>query len=164
MQDPEIPALSDDEASALLAAAANSSRKRHPKILHNPGDVFNRVINVMLQDSYMQPHLHPGEEKIEHIHLIHGTVAVIFFDDVGAVGTITMLDEKGRKHVAVPAFTWHTYVILTDSAITYETMMGEYEPKTWKEFAQWAPAESTEESADYLGSLKRHATAGSGGG
>ena len=160
MANSDIPKLTKEEANELIGRAAGSTRRRHPKILHNPGDVFNRVINVMMHDSYMQPHLHPGDEKIEHIHLIRGKIAVLFFDDRGAVRTITTLQENGLRHVAVPAFTWHTYVMLTDSAITYETMMGEYAPKTWKEFAEWAPAESTAESLACLGSLKSHATAG----
>lgn len=111
----------------------------------------------MMRDSYMQPHLHPGEEKIEHIHLMRGRLAVLYFNDDGRVREVTMLSENGRRHVAVPAFTWHTYVMLCDTAITYETMMGEYAPRTWKEMASWAPAESAAESAGYLERLKSHA-------
>ena len=150
----KIPHVTDSEAADLLALAAASPRRRHPKILHAPGDVFNRVINAMLSDSYMQPHLHPGDEKIEHIYLIRGRIAVLFFDDEGRKTRSTLLEEKGVTHVAVPAFTWHTYVILSESAITYETMMGEYAPKTWKEFAQWAPVEGVAESAAYLETLR----------
>jgi hypothetical protein len=40
--------------------------------------------------------------------------------------------------------------MLSDFAITYETMMGKYDPNTWKTFADWAPKENTVESSAYL--------------
>jgi hypothetical protein len=32
------------------------------------------------------------------------------------------------QSVSVPSFTWHTYIMLTDKVITYETMNGIYDP------------------------------------
>jgi cupin fold WbuC family metalloprotein len=153
----QIPRLSGAEIEDLLGRAARSPRRRHPKILHAPGDELNRVVNVMMQDTYMQPHLHPGEAKIEKIHLIAGQVAVLLFDDRGLVKTVVVLKKGGVESIEVPAFTWHTYVMLTESAITYETMMGRYEPETWKDMAAWAPRENAPESAAYLGVLKTEA-------
>ena len=153
----QIPELSEQEISDGIAQAAGSKRARFPKLLHRPGDEFNRVFNFMMQDSYMQPHLHPGEEKIEQIHLVQGKVAVLFFDDQGAVKECTLLKRGGIELVEVPAFTWHTYVMLSDYAISYETMMGVYNPKTWKKMAEWAPQEGSLESLEYLNLLKREA-------
>jgi hypothetical protein len=59
--------------------------------------------------------------------------------------------------IAVPAFTWHTYAMLTDYAVTYETMMGKYDPQTWKDFFTIAPAENTEESIVFLKKLQEKA-------
>ena len=150
----QIPVLPKHEADDCLRQAAESTRRRHPKLLHNLGDEFNRVVNFIMHDSYMQPHLHPGPEKIEKIYLMEGKMAVLFFDDLGAVTTVTILEHGQTEFIAVPAFTWHTYVALSGHAISYETMMGEYAPKTWKEFAQWAPPENAPESSAYLQSLK----------
>jgi len=149
-----IPPLSKDEADKGLYQADASTRRRHPKILHDPGDEFNRVVNFIMHDSYMQPHLHPGPENIEKIHVMEGKMAVLFFDDLGVVTEVTILESGHNKFIAVPAFTWHTYVMLSEHVISYETMMGEYAPKTWKEFAQWAPEENTPESSVYLRSLR----------
>lgn len=149
-----IPELPHEEVAGLLARAAGSPRRRVPKILHEPGAVLNRVFNVMMEDSYMQPHLHPGDEKIEKIALVEGRVAVLMFDDQGAVTRVVMLAEGQTDYVEVPAFTWHTYVMLSEHAITYETMMGRYEPDTWKGFAAWAPREESPEAANYLAQLK----------
>jgi cupin fold WbuC family metalloprotein len=154
MNTTQIPKINPSEIKEGINKANASERRRFPKILHNTGDDFNRVINFMMNDSYMQPHLHPGEEKIEKIYIIEGRLAVLFFDDAGEITKTTILEKGGTEMIAVPAFTWHTYVMLTDYAVTYETMMGKYDPLTWKDFFTIAPAENTKESIDYLKKLK----------
>ena len=155
MSDVQIPPLSDQEMDDGIIQARNSDRKRFPKLLHKQGDEFNKVFNFMMHDSYMQPHLHYGAQKIEHIYLIKGRIAALFFDDAGEVKQCAILETGGAELIVVPAFTWHTYVMLTDYAVTYETMVGVYKPETWKEFAKWAPREDSLESPDYLALLKR---------
>ena len=157
MDNNQIPIINSLEINEGINKAIVSERRRFPKILHNPGDVFNRVVNFMMNDSYMQPHLHPGDEKIEKIYIIEGKLAVFFFDDAGEITKITILEKDGIEMIAVPAFTWHTYAMLTDYAITYETMMGKYDPHTWKDFFTIAPAENTEESIIYLKKLQEKA-------
>jgi cupin fold WbuC family metalloprotein len=149
-----IPTITGQEKKEGLQQAAESFRRRHPMILHQQGAVFNEVFNFMMDDTYMQPHLHPGVEKIEKIYLVQGKVAILFFDDAGSVIKCTLLEKEGVDMIEVPAFTWHTYVILSSSAITYETMMGKYDPQTWKDFFSIVPAENTAESIIYLKSLK----------
>ena len=155
MSNVQIPPLSDQEMDDGIIKARNSDRKRFPKLLHKQGDEFNKVFNFMMHDSYMQPHLHYGAQKIEHIYLIKGRIAALFFDDAGEVKQCAILETGGAELIVVPAFTWHTYVMLTDYAVTYETMVGVYKPETWKEFAKWAPREDSLESPDYLALLKR---------
>jgi cupin fold WbuC family metalloprotein len=153
-----IPNLSEQEIQEGLAQARSSTRHRFPKILHKPGDELNRVFNFITHDSYMQPHLHPGDEKIEEIYLVKGRAAIIFFDDSGGVAEILHLKKEGVDSVRVPAFTWHTYVMLTDEVVTYETMMGKYDPMTWKRLAAWSPEENTANSLTYLNSLQKIAS------
>lgn len=151
--DAQIPELSEQEIRAGISQATISKRKRFPKLLHNHGDEFNQVFNFMMRDSYMQPHLHPSAEKIEKIYLIEGRVAALFFDDMGKIIKCILLEKGGIELIEVPAFTWHTYVILSEHAITYETMRGIYNPETWKKFAEWAPQEDSLESSKYLSFL-----------
>ncbi|MBU1196076.1 MAG: WbuC family cupin fold metalloprotein [Proteobacteria bacterium] len=153
----KIPQLSEKEIIEHFQNASGSGRQRYPKILHEPGSEFNRVFNFMKKDSYMQPHLHPGEEKIEKMYLIKGAFAVLFFDNEGHIKRIVKLEKKKKTSIEIPAFEWHTYVMLSDEVITYETMMGKYNPETWKKLAIWAPAENTKESKDYLNWLKQMA-------
>lgn len=154
MRNEQIPKLSEQEIQDSLLKAASSRRHRHPNIIHKPGDEFNRVVNFIMQDSYMQPHLHPGIEKIEKIYIIQGKIVILFFNDQGVVKKCSVLEEGGLEMIEVPAFTWHTYIMLSEFAITYETMMGKYEHKTWKEFAEFAPPENSSESIAYLSELK----------
>ena len=148
--------LSEKEINNYFNLSQNSEKKRAPKILHKKGDYVNKVFNFILSDSYMHPHLHPSKEKIEKMYLINGSFALIIFDDKGEV-TESIILEKGKKEfIAVPAFIWHTYVMLSDKVIIYETMEGLYDPKTWKILASWAPEESSQRSLLYLESLKKN--------
>lgn len=150
----KIPELSSDEVSLYFSVAKNSERCRSPKIIHKQGDYHNRVFNFILEDSYMHPHLHPSEEKIEKMFLLDGSFALITFDDDGEVTNTYVLAKDGRESIDVPAFTWHTYVMLTKEVIVFETMEGVYNPSTWKKMAPWAPSENTLEAPAYLEMLK----------
>ena len=153
METKKIPNLSDEIFEEMLNQAKKSIRHRYSYVMHKPGAEFNRVFNLMQHNSYMQPHLHPGKEKIEKIYIIRGSVCCFFFDDYGKVINKINLKPDGKKFISVPAFTWHTYAITSDIAVTYETMMGKYNPSTWKKFAEWAPKEQIEESTNFLKKL-----------
>jgi len=150
----EVPDLLDQDIKYHFDASRNSDRSRSPKILHAKGDYVNKVFNFILSSSYMQPHLHPGSEKIENMYLVHGSFALITFDDNGKVIETNILEKDKNEFVAVPAFSWHTYVMLSDEVIVYEEMNGVYEPSSWKEMASWAPKENTPEAEQYLQSLR----------
>jgi cupin fold WbuC family metalloprotein len=154
MNKTSIPKHSDAILKEYLQKASESPRRRFPKIMHQPGDEFNQVFNFMMEDTYMQPHMHPGIEKIEKMYLVRGSFAVLFFNETGKVEKISVLENGGCEYIEIPAFVWHTYVMLKDKVITYETMMGKFDPKTWKTPSKWAPGENTPESKTYLDSLK----------
>jgi len=154
MTNSSIPELSEQEAQEGLHFARTSSRCRHPKIIHKPGDELNQVFNFITLNSYMQPHMHPGDEKIEEIFLVKGRVAIFYFNDSGNILQIIELNKAGVDRVKVPAYTWHTYVMMEDEVITFETMMGKYDPATWKFMAPWAPKEMDLSSSLYLNELR----------
>ena len=147
--------LNEELIKDSFIKAHESQRKRYPLLIHKKGAYLNEVFNFICNDSYMQPHLHPGNEKIEIIKVIKGEAAVIFFDDEGDVLKTTILKPEKNHTVEVPAFTWHTYIMISEEVITYETMHGVYHPETWKTFATWAPAENTIESKKFFDNLKK---------
>lgn len=150
----QVPSITDTVACEGFTRARESPRRRYPHILHQPGAEFNEVFNFMLEDSYMQPHLHPGDEKCEDIHIVSGRLLLHFFDDTGEVTQSFLMEPSGLNHVQVPAFTWHTYAMLTEEVLTYESMWGKFDPLTWKRTAEWAPVESSADSIRYLQSLR----------
>lgn len=138
----------------MLDLANKSIRHRNCHILHKQGAEFNKVFNLMSNKSYMQPHLHPGNEKIEKIYIVKGSLCFFYFDNNGKIKEKIHLDAAGRNFISVPAFSWHTYAMTSNITLTYETMMGKYNPATWKTLADWAPKEQTKESIDYLKRLQ----------
>ena len=151
------PHLAQSKIEFLTKQALEAIRLRYAEILHKPGDELNRVVNCICNPSYMRPHLHPGPEKIEEITVLQGTLCLLFFGDRGEIVRSTTLSAKAEKFIRIPAFSWHTYVISSQICITYESMMGRYDPKTWKEMAPWAPEENTEQADKYLSELKQKA-------
>jgi len=158
MKQQEIPSLLPEDLEKYLRKAAEAPRRRYPKILHEPGADFNEVFNFMMEDTYMQPHLHPHAEKIEKIHFVQGRLTVLIFDEEGKVINRYSLGENGLRCIDIPAFSWHTYIMQSDYVVTYETMVGQYDPKTWKTMATWAPVEDDPHSHSYLNSLKEKLT------
>jgi len=138
-----IPKLTSLEILNGFKKAKQSERNRFPKILHKKGDYDNRVFNFLLKDTYMQPHRHPGKEKIEKMSIIEGVCALFYFDDYGNIIEQKLLEPKRQNYVEVPAFTWHTYLMKTEKVLIYETMNGVYDPENWKDLAPWAPSENS---------------------
>jgi len=154
MSNPEVPVLLDEEINSYFENATNSNRKRSHKILHDPGDYLNKVFNFVLEDSYMTPHMHPSSEKVEHMYLVSGEFALIYFDDCGEISDSYLLRAGLQEKIQVKPYAWHTYVMLSDKTIIYETMEGVYHPETWKKMAPWAPVENSQDAMTYLQALK----------
>tara|TARA_B100001059_G_C17655158_1_gene486554 strand:+ start:401 stop:889 length:489 start_codon:yes stop_codon:yes gene_type:complete len=149
----KIPNLTSGNKRFYFNQAQLSERKRSPYIIHKKGDEFNQVFNFILANSYMKPHMHPEPGMIEKMHLIDGSFKLILFDNNGGPEEILNIEKPGQR-IQVPANTWHTYVMTSKSTIIFETMMGVYDPKTWKKTPNWAPDENSEKAEEYLQYLK----------
>tara|TARA_B100000768_G_C11015848_1_gene264016 strand:+ start:43 stop:531 length:489 start_codon:yes stop_codon:yes gene_type:complete len=148
-----IPNLTSEDKKFYFNQAELSKRKRSPYIIHKKSDEFNQVFNFILEDSYMQPHLHPKSGMIEKMHLIEGSFKLIFFNNKGDAQEIFNIEKLGER-IQVPANTWHTYIMTSKSTIIFETMMGVYNPKTWKKTPDWAPDENSKKAEKYFKNLK----------
>ena len=67
-----------------------------------------------------------------------------------------LIEENKKDYIEVPAFTWHTYIMKSEVTVIFETMMGVYDPKTWKKLANWAPDENSAEAKTYLSKLRKN--------
>ena len=91
--------------------------------------------------------------KMSFGHLSNACFKLIFFDDKGIIKKTYDIDKKNSR-VEVPGYTWHTYVMSSTSTIIFETMMGKYDPLTWKKMPEWAPNENSKEAEKYFRTLK----------
>ena len=133
--------------------AEKSGRKRYAHVLHEPGAYENICEVYLIKETYMQPHRHMREDQIEKIELLEGSLEMIYFTDEGNVEEIKNFSEQGNL-IKVPIMKYHTYRVISKRAKTRETMNGIYNPKTWKDYAEWAPTENSEEAINYLKGLK----------
>ena len=59
MKEENIPELSKENIEAFLLRAANSPRRRHPKILHDTGAELNKVFNFMIDSPQLALNIAP---------------------------------------------------------------------------------------------------------
>jgi cupin fold WbuC family metalloprotein len=139
----------------LLEEATRSPRRRknhnfHRTLLENP----SRLLNLLLEGSYITPHRHRDPPKAEAFLVLRGRLAFWLFDDEGRTTTRVVLGE-GEPSIGIDVRpgVWHGLAALSSHALLYEVKPGPYDAATDKEFAPWAPREGDVESAAYLSKL-----------
>ena len=144
-----------------LSQDANSaSRARMNLNLHEHfEDPCQRLFNAIGLNSYIQPHRHLLDPKIETLIALRGMFALITFDNEGKVMDIVKFGSE--KHleidgvgVEVPSNVWHTVVALIDGSLLFEVKEGPFDPTRAKEFALWAPIEGSSDVSAYLSKLR----------
>ena len=154
----KVQIISPGLIDSLVEAAKSSPRRRinhnfHETLEENP----NRFLNVMLKDTYFVPHRHANPPKAESFLVLRGNVLCIIFNNRGEITDVHRLGEGDNYGVDIAAGVWHTIIVLSDSAVCFETKPGPYVAATDKEFAPWAPKEGDAESAAYLEKLAAEA-------
>lgn len=144
----------DEELDLMLVMAAASPRKRWPKVLNRPGEHQTRLLNAILPESYIQPHMHTNFHQEETIQAMRGIFDVVIFDNDGEVSR--SIRVAGRKIVSIPPQTWHTNISETPYIMYVTTGQpeGGYQANTHKIFPIWAPEEFTSDAEKYLEELK----------
>ncbi len=126
----------------LLEKANDSERKRTNYNFHKiASDLLQRMMNVMMPGTYVQPHKHEKPDKREVFIILKGKAVFFEFDDSGKIIDHIILDpEKESFGVEIGARKWHNLVPLEPSVL-YEVKDGPYNPANDKQFAPWAPKE-----------------------
>ena len=147
--------ISEKEINKNFFIASQSIRKRYLLALHETGDYKNKIINFLINNTYIQPHMHAGDQKTEYVFILDGKVFLILFDDTGKIVSNILLEKDKSKNQSylIPSYTYHTYIVLSNKACIYEEMDGVYDSKTWKKNASWAPDEHSSQKESYLNSL-----------
>ena len=152
--------FSADYLDALAQQAESSPRLRQHRNVHRDyQEPCQRLFNAMEPDSYIQPHRHAAAAQDELLVAIRGLLALITFDDQGQITHVLHFgSEKYGAAIAagaeVPWDTWHTVVALEPGSILLEVKAGPVDPGRPKEFATWAPEETSEQATVFLDRLR----------
>jgi cupin fold WbuC family metalloprotein len=138
---------------ATRAAARKSPRRRANYCLHKKSSEYlQRMLQVVYRGTYFAPHKHA--KKLELFVIVKGEMAVVTFDDGGKIRDLVILGEQVYMAEIAPK-TWHSVVVLSQSAAFVEIIEGPYNPATHKIFTAWAPAEEQPGASAYLGMLEK---------
>ena len=144
----------------LLQQARAAPRRRALRRLHDDDwEHAHRMLNALTPGTYVRPHRHLDPYKGEGFILLRGRLALLIFDEAGAVSaaaSCVLSAADGCLGMEIPPGHWHALVALEESVI-YEVKgqpAGGYVQDSDKDFAPWAPAEGADEAADYLRQLE----------
>lgn len=143
----------------LSLEAATSPRLRKNLNMHDDyADVCQRLFNAMEPGTYIRPHRHVDPAKAECFIAVRGRMALIVFDDHGAIEQVVPFgDGCNVKAIELPAEQWHSLLALEPNSIFFETKPGPYAPLSDKDFAPWSPPENSPDTDKYLSVLTKAA-------
>ena len=140
----------------LLQQARTSPRLRAIRRLHDDDwEHAHRMLNALVPGTYVRPHRHPDEHQGEGFILLRGRLALLIFNDAGAVDnnlSLVLSQNDGCLGMDLPPGVWHSLVALEETVI-YEVKgqpAGGYVQANDKDFAPWSPEEGSPQAADYL--------------
>lgn len=155
--------LSQDLVNFLLAQAASSPRRRQHRNLHQSfAEPCQRLLNAIETSSYIRPHRHSLDPKVESLVAVRGKFALITFGERGLTEFVVPFgtelygrDERLDVGVEIQAGTWHTVIALVPGSVLLEVKSGPFDPGAAKEPAPWAPEESSPSATAYFRELCR---------
>jgi cupin fold WbuC family metalloprotein len=150
-----VVCLTAAEARAIGDRASRSQRRRARLCAHpQPSDPLHEMIIALARGTYIRPHRHAG--KSESFHIIEGELAVVLFEEAGAIRDVIRMGpyQSGRVffyRLMEPLF--HTVLVNSARVLFHETTNGPFDPAD-TEFAPWSPAEDDPAAPDYLHALR----------
>ena len=103
---------------ALLAQARQAPRRRAIQRLHDDDwEHAHRMLNALMPGTYVRPHRHSDKYKGEGFVLLRGRVAVLIFDEAGALNqaaSCVLSHADGCFGVDIPPGVWHALVALEE--------------------------------------------------
>lgn len=162
--------LSYDRLSGLSLAAMSSIRGRKHLNLHaSYAEPCQRLFNAIGEDSYIRPHRHSIDPRLETLIAVRGLFGLITFSDDGTPARVELFGSElhagiGCASVGVEIFPdeWHMVVALAPRSVIFEVKAGPFDPAGAKEFAPWSPLEGTQMAAEFLDEMRRFAMQSSG--
>jgi cupin fold WbuC family metalloprotein len=139
-------------------AKVNQRLRQHRNIHQSCQEVCQRLFNSIEPGSYIRPHRHNSDPKDELLISVRGVMALITFDDMGAVTSVLRFGtERFGGDMAlgaeVPPNSWHTVIALEPGCVLLEVKAGPFDSNQPKDLATWAPEEGSAVAHGYLNQL-----------
>lgn len=133
-------------ATLVRRAQTVQRLRQHDNIHTSLKEPVQRLFNAIEPKSYIRPHRHRSDHRTELLVAVRGEMALIIFDEDGAVTEVHKLATESYGPRAVVAVelspsTWHTVVALTRGCVLLEVKAGPFDPNQAKDLASWAPPE-----------------------
>ena len=138
-----------------IEASRQSPRQRIIWPCHKSDDnSLHRMFNVMQPGTYIRAHWHRHPPKDESLIVLQGAICTFIFADTGRIQKqIVLKAESNEFGVDIAAGICHSFVVLARDTVVFEVKPGPYNPRTDKDFAEWAPAEGTAPATAFLEKL-----------
>jgi cupin fold WbuC family metalloprotein len=123
-----IVKIGSDEINFLKTKSKLSPRKRVRICTHaNPEVIIHEMFIGIHAGSYIRPHKH--QNKIESFHIISGEVAVVLFDDVGNIVSVSERGAIGGEksfYFKMKNNLFHTLFLRSDFLLLHEVTSGPF--------------------------------------
>ena len=153
--------LTGENLKDLAKRALKSTRRRQHLNVHRSYDEKCQILfNVIEPDSYIRPHRHLVDSKLETLIAFYGEFYFVNFDEVGKIKKKIYLSSRYRNcsgtgiGLRIYPNEWHTVYSISSGATLLEVKAGPFDPNIAKEYASWAPEENGKLSKLYLKELK----------
>jgi cupin fold WbuC family metalloprotein len=155
--------FSDTYLNAITLAAHDSPRRRQSRTIHvTTDDPCQRLFNAIEIDSYVRPHRHENDPKVETLFAIRGKFLLVTFSEQGEIEEVIPFHSEKYQSISdsgvgveIQVGVWHTIIATEPHSILLEVKAGPFNLELSKEPAPWAPAEETEAGQAYLAQLKK---------
>lgn len=115
-------------------------------------DSLHEMLIGISPASYVRPHRHQG--KVESFHLVEGAADIVILSDQGAVEDVIGLAADTNLYYRLAEPRYHTLLVQSPVLVIHETTNGPFDPAQ-TDWAAFAPAEGTAESAAYASRLRQ---------
>ncbi|NDJ57190.1 WbuC family cupin fold metalloprotein [Enterobacteriaceae bacterium 4M9] len=131
--------IKQQKMQQLLAEAAHSERKRAHFLLHDSHqDKVQRLLIVLIQGSYVEPHYHELSHQWEMFVVMEGSIRITTFEATGKVKNSFL---AGPEHeVSLVEFLpgeIHSVECLSEHAVMLEIKEGPFNIAYAKTFPDW---------------------------
>jgi len=138
----DVFVLTEDLLEEGLKASRESKRKRIIMPVQRAQNAHvQRLLNFMQPETYVRPHRHFSDHASESVNLLRGALDVLIYSDTGELLETHELRIDRSTLLDIEPGVWHSMVAKEEDTVVFEVKRGPYDPKTDKEFANWADEE-----------------------